>query len=120
MNNNLIALLIVLLFAGCAGPQLPQDSPASPVSAQAKESAPHVANSSLDDETTRAITARLKETRASQNKIDNHAGHAAQPSATPSQKSGPKTVIYTCPMHPEIQQNQPGDCPICGMTLIEK
>jgi Cu+-exporting ATPase len=26
-------------------------------------------------------------------------------------------VIYTCPMHPQIQQNHPGNCPICGMTL---
>ncbi len=26
-------------------------------------------------------------------------------------------TIYTCPMHPEIQQTQPGDCPRCGMTL---
>lgn len=24
---------------------------------------------------------------------------------------------YTCPMHPEIIRNQPGDCPICGMSL---
>ena len=24
---------------------------------------------------------------------------------------------YTCPMHPEIQQDQPGDCPKCGMAL---
>lgn len=26
-------------------------------------------------------------------------------------------AIYTCPMHPEIRQNQPGSCPKCGMTL---
>ena len=26
-------------------------------------------------------------------------------------------TIYTCPMHPEIRQNQPGNCPKCGMTL---
>lgn len=26
-------------------------------------------------------------------------------------------VIYTCPMHPEIRQNGPGNCPICGMAL---
>ncbi len=26
-------------------------------------------------------------------------------------------TIYTCPMHPQIQQDHPGDCPICGMTL---
>lgn len=25
--------------------------------------------------------------------------------------------IYTCPMHPQIQQPNPGSCPICGMTL---
>jgi Cu+-exporting ATPase len=34
----------------------------------------------------------------------------------PSWKPSAKT-IYTCPMHPEIQQDHPGDCPICGMAL---
>ncbi|KTD17380.1 copper-transporting P-type ATPase [Legionella jordanis] len=29
--------------------------------------------------------------------------------------SGP--VIYTCPMHPEVRQEKPGNCPICGMAL---
>jgi len=27
------------------------------------------------------------------------------------------TAEYTCPMHPEIRQPKPGNCPICGMTL---
>lgn len=26
-------------------------------------------------------------------------------------------TLYTCPMHPEIQQNHPGNCPKCGMSL---
>src|SRR6202453_4431910 len=26
-------------------------------------------------------------------------------------------AIYTCPMHPQIRQAGPGNCPICGMTL---
>ena len=26
-------------------------------------------------------------------------------------------TIYTCPMHPQIRQDHPGTCPICGMTL---
>ena len=26
-------------------------------------------------------------------------------------------TVYTCPMHPEIRQDHPGDCPKCGMTL---
>src|SRR3984957_4316505 len=25
--------------------------------------------------------------------------------------------IYICPMHPQIRQDDPGNCPICGMTL---
>ena len=29
-------------------------------------------------------------------------------------------MIYTCPMHPEIEQDHPGACPKCGMTLERK
>ncbi|OYD83354.1 heavy metal translocating P-type ATPase [Azospirillum brasilense] len=33
-------------------------------------------------------------------------------------QASPQTgVIYTCPMHPEIRQEGPGNCPICGMAL---
>ncbi|OGV44373.1 MAG: copper-translocating P-type ATPase [Legionellales bacterium RIFCSPHIGHO2_12_FULL_42_9] len=28
-----------------------------------------------------------------------------------------EAVIYTCPMHSEIRQSSPGQCPICGMAL---
>ncbi|MEX2602424.1 MAG: efflux RND transporter periplasmic adaptor subunit [Balneolaceae bacterium] len=28
------------------------------------------------------------------------------------------TMIYTCSMHPSVLQNEPGNCPICGMELI--
>jgi Cu(I)/Ag(I) efflux system membrane fusion protein len=27
---------------------------------------------------------------------------------------------YTCPMHPEVVQDTPGNCPKCGMALVEK
>jgi Cu+-exporting ATPase len=30
---------------------------------------------------------------------------------------GGKGAIYTCPMHPEVRQLGPGDCPKCGMAL---
>ncbi|MBS0275628.1 MAG: heavy metal translocating P-type ATPase [Proteobacteria bacterium] len=29
----------------------------------------------------------------------------------------PEGTIYTCPMHPEVRQDHPGSCPICGMAL---
>ena len=28
--------------------------------------------------------------------------------------------VYTCSMHPEIIRDEPGNCPICGMTLVKK
>lgn len=28
-----------------------------------------------------------------------------------------KDIIYTCPMHPQIRESSPGNCPICGMSL---
>jgi Cu+-exporting ATPase len=35
----------------------------------------------------------------------------------PASESELKTNIFTCPMHPEIQQRGPGPCPKCGMAL---
>ncbi len=37
--------------------------------------------------------------------------------AAPPPKPAPTGTIYTCPMHPQIRQVGPGNCPICGMTL---
>jgi Cu+-exporting ATPase len=38
----------------------------------------------------------------------------AEPAPTPE---APPGTIWTCPMHPEIRQDHPGSCPICGMAL---
>lgn len=38
---------------------------------------------------------------------DVHAGH----------KTG---QLYTCPMHPQVLKDKPGQCPICGMDLVAK
>ena len=29
-------------------------------------------------------------------------------------------TVYTCPMHPQVVKSAPGNCPICGMTLVKK
>ncbi len=47
---------------------------------------------------------------------------AASPTSYVAAKSkppapAPEGAIYTCPMHPEIRQTGPGNCPICGMAL---
>lgn len=39
-----------------------------------------------------------------------------QKNAAPA-KAAAKDAMYTCPMHPEVQQIGPGTCPKCGMAL---
>lgn len=43
----------------------------------------------------------------------------AKPELTPApaKPAAPAGTIYTCPMHPQVRQDHPGNCPICGMTL---
>ncbi len=36
------------------------------------------------------------------------------PETVPAAAAG---IVYTCPMHPQIRRDAPGNCPICGMTL---
>ena len=47
---------------------------------------------------------------------------AHPPAAVPQQEDiAGAAGFYTCPMHPQIRQKAPGNCPICGMTLeLEK
>jgi len=37
-----------------------------------------------------------------------------------SSESGAHVQQYTCSMHPEVVKDAPGDCPKCGMKLVEK
>lgn len=43
--------------------------------------------------------------------------HAHPPKKTSADTHVAPGTIYTCPMHPEIRQVGPGNCPICGMAL---
>jgi Cu(I)/Ag(I) efflux system membrane fusion protein len=39
--------------------------------------------------------------------------------ASCSKSSSPtEKTLYTCSMHPQVIQDQPGDCPVCGMKLV--
>ncbi len=39
---------------------------------------------------------------------------------TTNMKMEAGAVQYTCPMHPEVVTNAPGQCPKCGMDLVKK
>ena len=40
-----------------------------------------------------------------------------KPAAVAPTPAAPPGAVWTCPMHPEVRQDHPGNCPICGMTL---
>ena len=47
------------------------------------------------------------------------AAPAAMVAAAMPVDAGP-TADYTCEMHPEVSEPQPGKCPKCGMTLVRR
>ncbi|MFK7776935.1 MAG: heavy metal translocating P-type ATPase, partial [Gimesia sp.] len=45
-----------------------------------------------------------------------HTGDSHQSVKVDQSSLSPET-IYSCPMHPEVEQRGPGSCPVCGMDL---
>jgi Cu(I)/Ag(I) efflux system membrane fusion protein/cobalt-zinc-cadmium efflux system membrane fusion protein len=66
--------------------------------------------SQLQEAVAKLLAARLE---ANQKHEKEAAGHDHGDPADPDS-------YWTCPMHPEVVQDGPGDCPICGMDLVEK
>jgi len=56
----------------------------------------------------------LKEFQANPKQYLHEEAQEAQGAPTSGE---PKGSIYTCPMHPEVRQESPGECPKCGMHL---
>ena len=56
----------------------------------------------------------MEHRRQSEHKTENHAGHVHH--SDPVVKTDIKQEFqkYTCPMHPQIMQDGPGKCPLCG------
>ena len=50
-------------------------------------------------------------------KFEADPGKYLSPAAAQPPEPVPEGTIYTCPMHPEVRQVGPGNCPICGMAL---
>ncbi|OGR31651.1 MAG: copper-translocating P-type ATPase [Desulfuromonadales bacterium GWC2_61_20] len=50
-------------------------------------------------------------------RFQDHPQHYLDAAPAPPPPAPAAAAIYTCPMHPEIQQPGPGSCPKCGMAL---
>lgn len=70
---------------------------------------PHISISWLAAQTASSGNAATSETPVTK------ANSASLPSINPAGQG----KVWVCPMHPEIMQDHPGTCPICGMDLVE-
>ncbi|MCF7803068.1 MAG: efflux RND transporter periplasmic adaptor subunit [Candidatus Marinimicrobia bacterium] len=43
---------------------------------------------------------------------------SSEDAAQKTEQTAEEQTLYTCSMHPNVVQDQPGDCPICGMDLV--
>lgn len=53
----------------------------------------------------------------SESKENPHAAHDHKGQGHKPASEGQASGKYTCPMHPEVQRDKPGNCPKCGMAL---
>src|SRR6266581_2015191 len=49
-----------------------------------------------------------------------HMPRGKPPEEQPAPETEQQTSDWTCPMHPEVSQSGPGNCPKCGMSLIPR
>lgn len=134
------AALLASTSLGCASTRLQVDEghPASPASHTA---APAPVGGALDPDYEPARASSAEPAEESGTTVHEHGDHgdahqqgSAEPQpgadapshehapATPAPSSNPKepATLWTCPMHPQIVQSEPGNCPICGMKLKPK
>jgi hypothetical protein len=128
----------MLLLSSCAADfQPPPVSATNPASVNASESVTPVAKPMLGSDAVTQKTNELLAASAPSNPSfqpsEMHGMHRGmsgmegmQDERTGATKTGsgeqPRSgkIYYTCSMHPQIHQSSPGNCPICGMTLIKK
>ena len=138
MKRSIYWVTFALAAAACVDTTLdtPKNHPANPAAYPAAPAQPPLALSNGFD----PFAAYASEAEPGAAAREHNHAHAAEPAAAPAASSDPTSLseatppeartpkqapaddvlVYTCPMHPEITRNAPGNCPICGMKLVPK
>jgi hypothetical protein len=118
-TRTVVASLSALLLAGCASPVAPaalsRNHPASPDAAEAL--LPAVALTL--DSAAQPIASGDNEPPPLTTRPGENAALSA-PRMTPATFPATRqaSARYTCPMHPDVVSDKPGECPKCGMDLV--
>jgi hypothetical protein len=128
----------LLLLSGCAANfQPPPVSATNPASVNARESVtpaakPMLGTDAVTEKTNELLTVSApgnpsfqpSEMQGTHHSMSGMEGMQHEKTGATKVGSGeqPRSgkVYYTCAMHPQIHQDKPGKCPICGITSIKK
>lgn len=109
LRSYLAATSVAFHLFGCSSSQLPSSSqhPASPDAQQAP--LPPVGQ---------ALSEPAEPETMAASSPDEHAHEGGTSTVAPAAQADQEAKSWTCPMHPEVVQAEPGKCPKCGMKLV--
>jgi hypothetical protein len=135
MTKNMItirssALISAALLSSCATTQLPQLSSTNPASAEAREGRtpppPHLHGDELIQKANERLAGNAPvQPQYQPSEMGNMPGmqhdmHGTHEGMNMNGEQKPARIYWTCVIHPQVKQDKPGKCPICGMNLAEK
>jgi hypothetical protein len=106
-----VAIILLLLGAGCASQPAPRPVALDPSNPAAQEAPSPKLTPLVARSTAPAAPAAPEAPKKEAEPAHDHTGDDTKAKAK---------VTYVCPMHPEITSPEPGKCPKCGMKLVPK
>lgn len=99
----------------CVASGMPPVSPRSPASPRAQSAPARAIATSLHEDPLAPSPTPPTLPNGHEHEHEHH--HSTAASAADG-GSEPAPAVYTCPMHPEVRERNPGNCPKCGMHLV--
>ena len=120
-------LLALALLMGCAGTfkeaTLSPQHPASPEASEAAWSDPSATLEDGAQDQNKTQTSGHASHGSTQQPADRETRDSEEPGRSTAgtvTSAAEAAMLYVCPMHPDVVRSQTGNCPKCGMKLVEK